>query len=151
MRSAAVLAAVLLLVAVTPAALSAQGGADAAEDERAARSVVKEWIDLIDSERYAESWEQAGDRFRNAVTADGWAEQVGRLRSQLGELQIRSFSGVQRATDPPDGPPGEYIVVSYASSFANMADASEHVVTMKQDDGSWRTVGYFIRPGGGGR
>ena len=45
----------------------------------------------------------------------------------------------------PGAPDGEYVIQQYASAFENKKEAMESVVLMKEKDGTWKVVGYFIK------
>ena len=45
----------------------------------------------------------------------------------------------------PGAPDGEYVVQQYSSAFENKKEAMETVVLLREKDGSWKTVGYFIK------
>jgi hypothetical protein len=45
----------------------------------------------------------------------------------------------------PGAPAGDYVVIQYATQFANKDKAVETVVPMRTPDGSWKVSGYFIR------
>jgi len=58
-------------------------------------------------------------------------------RAPLGALQSLQL----RSAPLPDR---EYVVIQFASSFANKAAALETVTPMKDADGTWRVSGYYI-------
>jgi hypothetical protein len=45
----------------------------------------------------------------------------------------------------PGAPPGEYVVIVYASAFENRPAAQETVNPMRDKDGVWRVSGYFVK------
>jgi hypothetical protein len=45
----------------------------------------------------------------------------------------------------PGSPPGHYVVTQFRSQFAGGKAATETVTAMKEADGSWRVVGYYIK------
>jgi hypothetical protein len=42
-------------------------------------------------------------------------------------------------------PQGHYVVLQYASRFSDRANAIETVTPAREEDGTWRVAGYFIR------
>ncbi len=48
-------------------------------------------------------------------------------------------------TSLPGAPDGEYVVISYETSFTNKKSAIETVTPMLDKDGKWRVSGYFIK------
>lgn len=140
--STAILTLGMLTISSPPPAAFGQ----ATEDERAAQAVADAWLDLIDDQEYAESWNEAAPAFQEAVTVEQWTEQAGTVRQQVGAVQEREFEAAESSTDPPNAPAGEYVLITYKSAFANLPSATETVATMKQEDGSWKVAGYFVQP-----
>ncbi len=129
---------------VAAAALSAdQAGEEAAR--KAAREAAKSWLGVVDSGRYAESWNQASALFRKQVSAEQWERAVRSARGPLGKILARDFKSAQYSRTLPGAPDGEYVVLQHDASFENKKEALETVVTMKEKDGTWRVAGYFIK------
>ncbi|HEY8470827.1 MAG TPA: DUF4019 domain-containing protein [Longimicrobiales bacterium] len=146
-RPLTVLAAAFLCVA-TPASLTAQERSDtAATPERLAQKAAEAWLPLVDGGKYQESWQRAAKQFRQAVTAEVWAQQITAVAAQVGALEGRRLENAQYSSELPNVPPGEYVVLTYASAFAKVPRAREVVVTVLED-GEWRVVGYFVGPAG---
>jgi hypothetical protein len=131
---------VLLFNFVTTTARAAD---QAAVDE--ATNAADRWLKLVDAGDYKQSWNTACSLFRNAVTADQWAQQVGSVRKQVGALVSRKLKSAQYTTSLPGAPDGKYVVIQYDSVFQNKSDAVETVTPMLDKDGQWRVSGYFIR------
>jgi len=113
--------------------------------EKAAQSAAEPWLGLVDAAKYGDSWEQASTMFKGAVTKDQWAQQVGPVREQTGKLQSRKLKSSEYMEDPPNSPPGKYVVLQYDSTFASGAFV-ETVFMMKEKDGGWKVAGYFVKP-----
>jgi len=90
----------------------------------------------------------AGSLFRQAVTAEQWAQQVAAVVAQVGAFQRRELQKTEFTTELPNGPQGEYMVLTYSSAFANLPNARE-VVILQLEDGEWKTIGYLVQPGQG--
>lgn len=58
----------------------------------------------------------------------------------------RTLVSVQFATFVPDLGPGRFSVLQYLTDVAAGGRAIETVSLARQADGSWRVVGYFVRP-----
>jgi len=119
-----------------------------AADQAAVNEATKaadRWLKLVDAGDYKQSWNTACSLFRNAVTADQWAQQLGSVRKQVGALVSRKLKSAQYATSLPGAPDGKYVVIQYDSSFQNKSDAVETVTPMLDKDGQWRVSGYYIR------
>jgi hypothetical protein len=114
-------------------------------EEKAAAEVAIKWLTLVDSARYQQSWEEAAEIFQNAVSSDGWQKQLEQVRRPLGQLNSREVKSTQYATSLPGAPDGEYVIVTFHSSFENKKSAVETVTPMKDELGIWRVSGYYIR------
>jgi len=131
---------VLLYSFVTTTAPAAD---QAAVDE--ATKAADRWLKLVDNGDYKQSWETASSLFRNAVTEDQWAKQVGSAREPLGALVSRKLKSAQYATSLPGAPDGKYVVIQDDTVFQNKSAAVETVTPMLDKDGQWRVSGYYIK------
>jgi hypothetical protein len=129
----------LLVIALTAAAQSEPTREDAA------RAAASEWLALVDSGKYGESWQQASRFFRNAVTREQWERSLHAVRDPLGRLLSRKPISATYSKTLPGAPDGEYVVIRYESSFEHKRSAIETVTTMLDWDGNWRVSGYFIK------
>lgn len=141
----ALAAASLLLCPAISQAKSApkkHSAAAASAPQRAALS----WLALIDSAKYAESWDAASPTFQSAVTKDQWVSQVRSARGPLGKLKSRTLKSGQHTTTLPGAPPGDYSVLIYNTTFEKQGAMQETVVLNHDKDDKWRVAGYFIKP-----
>jgi hypothetical protein len=113
--------------------------------EAAATTAAVAWLALVDAGNYAASWNAAATRFRNAVTQEQWQSSAARTRRPLGALQSRQLQSATFTHTLPGASDGEYVVIRFSASFANKAAAVETVTPMKDDDGTWRVAGYYIK------
>jgi len=118
-----------------------QGGA--ATDEGIAASNA--WLEIVDAERYGDSWQQACAYFRGLVPKERWEQQIASVRAPLGPVLSREVTSAEYATKLPGAPDGEYVVIQYQTKFQNKADAIETVTPMRDPDGAFRVSGYYIR------
>jgi hypothetical protein len=119
----------------------------AAGDEQApadAETAALLWLSQIDAGNYAESWTAASTRFRTAIRQQQWQTRAAQARSGFGALKSRKLQSATFKRSLPGVPDGEYVVIRFASSFENKAEAVETVTPMKDEDGSWRVAGYYI-------
>lgn len=113
--------------------------------EEQAVAAARAWLELVDGGEYDESWQEAADYFRNAVTREQWRQSLEAVRKPLGGLVSRRVKSGQHATSLPGAPDGEYVVIQFSTSFENKGEAIETVTPMRQPDGRWRVSGYYIR------
>jgi hypothetical protein len=136
--TAPVALAALLLLAEAPTSVE--------EAKRVGGERALDWLGLVDRAEYVRSWQEAGAFFREKVAREQWVGQVKAAREPLGKLDHRAQDSASYAEVLPGAPPGAYVVFVYRSSFAKLPAAFEQVTVSRERDGSWRVVGYYIRP-----
>jgi hypothetical protein len=112
---------------------------------KAGVAAASAWLKLVDHRKYAESWQDASSFFRTEITEDHWEDRINEVRTPLGPVVSRELTITEPATSLPGSPDGHYLVLQYKSSFTQKKAAIETVVMMLDQDGHYRTVGYFIR------
>jgi hypothetical protein len=113
--------------------------------ESAALESAEQWLRLIDENEIGESWKQAALMFRNAVTVEEWESSVAAAQKFIGKPLSRKLKSKRYVEELPGAPDGEYVVIEYETSFQNKKSGSETVTPMKDPDGQWRVVGYFVK------
>ena len=121
---------------------SAEAGPKA---EELAVKAAAQWLALVDEGKYLESWNEAAQLFKGAVTGAQWKTSVMGARNPIGKLISRSVKSKQYTRSLPGAPDGEYLVIQYATSFENKKSAVETVTPMLDKDGKWRVSGYHIK------
>ncbi|HDY7889936.1 TPA: DUF4019 domain-containing protein [Vibrio vulnificus] len=101
-----------------------------------------DWLSLIDSQNYEESWNSSGELFRSQISKDDWVEVVGSARESVGNLQSRRLSDAKKLNSLPNVPDGEYVVVQYQSVFSG--EQVTETLTLTKTMKGWRVIGYFI-------
>ena len=119
--------------------------AAATPQSEAGQRQAGDWLALVDAGKYAASWDAASSSFRKAIAKDKWVEAVTAARKPLGKIESRKLETAQPVKDPPNAPPGDYIILQFASDFEKKANAVETVVMVQDDDKQWRTSGYFVK------
>jgi hypothetical protein len=99
----------------------------------------------VDEGKYAVSWEEASQFFKNAVKQEQWDESLKAVRKPLGKTLSRVMKSKTYATELPGAPDGEYVVIQFDTSFQNKKKSVETVTPMLDKDGKWRVSGYFIK------
>ena len=119
--------------------------AEHADAEKLALAAAKAWLQLVDEGNYTESWNEASEYFKNAITKEQWEQTVRGVRGPLGETVSRTVKSMQYTTTLPGAPDGEYVVIQFDSSFTNKKTAVETITPMLDKDGMWRVSGYYIK------
>ena len=121
--------------------LSAQANSAAVDD---ARIAAIEFLALVDEREYDKSYSTASSVLREEVSHEDWVAHVSNSRDPLGLLDQRMENLSVFHDSLPDAPPGEYVILTYDSSFENNEFAAEVVAVAKGSDGVWRVVGYYF-------
>lgn len=115
------------------------------EKEAAAITAAERFLDLVDQEKYGESWDVASSLFVSRISREEWQNTVAGVRPPLGSPVHRSVKSSKYMTSAPGVPDGEYVVILFSSSFEHKKSAVETVTAMYDKDGQWRVAGYFIK------
>ena len=113
--------------------------------EEAAVLAANVWLSLIDNGRYKESWNEASQYFKSAVSEDQWGQAIQAARKPLGNNLSRKLMSKSYHTSLPGAPDGKYVVIQLKASFENKKAATETITPMMDKDGKWRVSGYYIK------
>jgi hypothetical protein len=116
-----------------------------ADEKKAGVIAAERWLAIIDEGKYAKSWEEAAEYFKNAVKQEQWIKSLNGVRKPLGKLILRKLKSKVYMTSLSGAPDGQYVVIQFESSFENKKTAIETVTPMLEKDGNWRVSGYYIK------
>ena len=133
------LALILFSLAASPAL--AGGNARTTAAIRAA----EDFLLLLDTGQYGQSWDTAASLFQKQVPKEAWIKQISGLLPAFGAVKNRTITSAQYSTTLPGAPDGEYVVIQYRSAFANKEQAVETIPPMLDKDGQWRVSGYYLK------
>lgn len=120
------------------------GSIDAGEKEALAEEAALNWLSLLDTENYQESWETAANIFRQQVSPEQWQQAISKVRKPFGLVRSRELMSQTYTTSLPGAPDGEYVVLQFQTEFDNKSMAVETVTPMLDGD-EWLVTGYFVR------
>lgn len=106
--------------------------------------VVKEWLKIVDSGEYVESWEKSDPLFKLQLSQSKWDAALTGVRTPLGAVKSRSEIGIEEYSSLPGAPDGLYMVIQFQTEFQNKESATE-TLTLSKSSGQWLPVGYFIK------
>ena len=109
-------------------------------------TAVQDWLALMDTGAFSQSWETAADSFHNAITKNDWIKLSEKVRQPLGQLISRKEISAQQSSALPGMPAGSYFVAEFETSFAALTNAVETVTFSQEKDGQWKVIAYLIRP-----
>jgi hypothetical protein len=113
--------------------------------EQLAQQSADSWLALVDSGKYADSWQESSQLFKAHVTREQWQSMLHATRDPLGKMHSRKLKSATYTKALPGAPDGEYVVIHYESSFEHKQSAVETITPMLDKDRKWRVSGYFIR------
>lgn len=113
--------------------------------EHLAQTSAETWLGLIDSGKYADSWQEAAAMFKTAVTKEKWQDMLHQVRDPLGKVLSRKLKSATYTKTLPGVPDGDYVVVEFDTSFERKQAATETITPMLDKDGKWRVSGYFVK------
>ncbi|WP_319522052.1 DUF4019 domain-containing protein [uncultured Desulfosarcina sp.] len=119
--------------------------ANEAEKKESAIASAEKWLSIVDNGNYAESWQEASEFLKQAVTRDQWEQAVQSVRKPLGKRVSRELIRAAYTTSLPGAPDGEYVVIQFDTSFENKKSGIETVTPMLCKDGKWRISGYYVK------
>jgi hypothetical protein len=133
------------LAALLTVALAGQAPVDTAATLRTADTVAHTWLALVDKGEIAKSWDEAALVFQIAVTKTKWDQTVRKARAPFEPFGARHQIMARYTTDPPNAPPGQYVLLQYQTDISGGRQVVETVVPTLDGKRGWRVSGYFVR------
>jgi len=96
----------------------------------------------FDLDAYEENWDELGKIAKAAESREDWIKSIAASRKAVGKIENREMEGSGISENPKDMPPGQYVVVVYASTFSGAV--LKERVTLQKESGRWRPIGYFL-------
>jgi hypothetical protein len=134
-----------MMLMLATAAFTSGSSLAAQKPEEGARKSAEQWLSLVDSGKYGESWKAAAAYFQNAIKVEQWEVSLAAVRKPLGDVVSRKLKSAQSTKTLPGAPDGEYVVLQFTTSFTNKKDAVETITPMLEKGGEWKVSGYFIK------
>lgn len=114
------------------------------DQEDAAVATAGQWLALLDTGKYPDSWREANEYFKNSIKQDQWNNTVQSVRTNLGKVLSRRLKAKINKTPKPNEPKGRYLIIQYTTSFQNKKSVTEEVVVMLDKNGRWKVSGYHL-------
>ena len=124
---------------------AAAPGTDTSAHTAAAQEAASRWLALMDAGKAGEAWDAGAPVLQDAVTRATWLDVGKSVRAPFGAVKSRKQASSVYTRTLPGAPEGDYVVIQYATDFANRAGVIETVVPMRQPDGSWKVTTYRFR------
>lgn len=143
LKAAVICACILGLISATaPAAF-----ASAEDHVTDGLTISQSWIGQIDKGQYDESYAAASGEMHDKVPHDRWSLILKSLRAPWGSVVNRQQLRHIYKPNGFEGAEGEFLVITYNTSFQKL-DAAKEVVVLRWEDGKWRPAGYNGGPVG---
>jgi hypothetical protein len=110
-----------------------------------AEGAARNWLKMVDSGNYAQSWDDTGSVLKANVAREQWQELLARNRAPLGPVISRKLKSAEYTTQLPGAPEGQYVVLQYESGFEHRNSAIETVTPTLDKDGTWRVCLYTVK------
>jgi len=134
-----------LPVALLAASLAGQASVDTAATLRTADTAAHTWLALVDKGEIAKSWDEGALVLQLGVTETKWEQLVRSARAPFEPFGARHQIMARYTTDPPNAPPGQYVLLQYQTDVSGGRHVVETVVPTLDGKRGWRVSGYFIR------
>ena len=109
-------------------------------------SPARTWLERIDAGQYETSYGQLADSVKKTATPEKWTRTLADSRKTLGKVLKRTWNQSRFLTTLPDMPDGEYMLVSFETTFEHREKATETITLAKHPNGTaWQIIGYDIR------
>jgi hypothetical protein len=110
-----------------------------------ALATSKAWVAQIDAGQYDESYAAGCGAMHDKIPQDRWGQVLKALRTPWGPVVSRTQVNHIYKPNGYEGSEGEFMVITYDTSFAKLGSATE-IVVLKWEDGKWRGAGYNAEP-----
>ncbi|MBA3755371.1 MAG: DUF4019 domain-containing protein [Nitrosomonas sp.] len=108
-------------------------------------SGARSWLELVDSGKYKESWENSSALFKTKASEFEWIKSITAIRGPRGAISARYIATAGATKILPGFPDGEYVVLQFYTTFAEKGLALETVAQAKTQDETWQIVEYTIK------
>jgi len=127
------------------ASLAGQTPVDTAATLRTADTAAHTWLALVDKGEIARSWDEGALVLQLGVTKTKWEQLVRSARAPFEPFGTRHQIMARYTTDPPNAPPGQYVLLQYQTDVSGGRQVVETVVPTLDGKRGWRVSGYYVR------
>ena len=115
------------------------------DDVTQASAAALAWMAQIDAGQYDESYDAASHVMHDKVKQDRWDLILQVERTPKGKVVQRTETKRVYRPNGLEGTDGEFMVLTYATTFQNSPGQLEQVV-LRREDGVWKGAGYILGP-----
>ncbi len=110
-----------------------------------ADAAARQWLALLDTHHYEETWSKGSEWLRLSVSKEGWARALGEVHAQSGDLKHRelyALRGTRLIKNLLE--PGEFAIVQYSSEYEKLPGVE--TLVLRHEGDTWRVTGYRVEP-----
>jgi hypothetical protein len=112
---------------------------------RTLNKIALTWLVKLDNGSYQQSYDEAAQFFKNNVDKNQWLANMQTYRAGAGVASKRKELNMFYYTEFPNTPAGEYVTIQYGTAFQQNTAAIETLTLIKEQDGTWKVAGYYIK------
>jgi RNA polymerase sigma-70 factor (ECF subfamily) len=113
--------------------------------KRNAIKAARDWLALLDSAKFADTWQTADEYFKKRVAKSRWVAQMPQLAEKIGKMESRKIRSVLFKDNLPDLPGRAAFILRFSTRYERKPFTLETVVPILGADGVWRVSGYYIK------
>ena len=110
----------------------------------AAQKAAGAWLEIVDAEKYAESWKASAPFLQQHVSEAAWLNRLDTMRKPIDPLVERTLQTTQYREQFPGLPTGQYVAFVWETYFGAKHAMLESVI-MSFDGTTWKPVGYAVQ------
>lgn len=133
----------LILVVLPYAGCAIAPRADSGEAQLV--NAARNWLDLLDRQKYQDAWDRAAAHFRTANSQEAFLRYAVGVRRPLGPSTHREIWRQGFRAQVRGRPDGQYFIVSFRTTFAKAGTAVFEHVMLENERKSWTVSGYLFR------
>lgn len=111
--------------------------------EKAAQQAAELWMPLMDSGKYAESWDKLAEKTKAQLDRKTWENYLTAVRKPLGEVKSRDLKEAKFIKSLTGIPDQSGALLQYESSYNNRESVIETFGMILEKDGTWRVANYI--------
>jgi len=110
----------------------------------AAIVAAEDFLKCLDHGDFTAAWEQVSTVNRSYASPPEWYSKILAVRPLLGDVTKRSLEKLSRHASWVGLPDGDYLRISFTTTFQRKKDSLETVVLVREQ-GKWVTSSYHLR------
>ena len=114
-------------------------------DGKVIDQIARAWLTKLDKGYFQQCYDETAQTLKNNFDRKQWFDSMTAHRKPLGEAGKRKEINMFYETQLQTGETGDYVTVQYGSVFQQKLAVVESIIFMKEQDGSWKISGYWLK------